>query len=263
MSSSGYIPNVTQIQQSNSTTYADLVGLLLGLPRILGETSSQYIKRLEFASNLLRTHPYQGALNEINLRLGTEPVEYISLSLPPNTIVTSSIAGITVGSNPVIPILTFDNDTMWNWRTLSQIVTSLNSITNVNATLLVADGPALQLARQTNSLWSFSESISGTRVQLTHTGIQVGSELFNQTVSSYTLTSDGLLVFSVEPQSGTEITYNYITNPYSLVGSPVALIGLTDPEFANVAETNTGILAYQVSEFVQAIMKTDLSYWGS
>lgn len=260
-----YIPNITEIQQTNSTTYADLLGLQLGLSRILGETADQYLKRLEFAANLIRTAPYAGAVNEINLRLGVKPSSYISLTLPDSipTIVKISIAGITIGSNPIIPMLTFASDTMWEWQMLSQVVTAINNIPFVSASLLVDDGPALQLARQTNSLWSFAESISGIQNQLKYVGIQVGTELFNQPVPSYTLTESGLLTFSFEPQAGTAITYNYIVNPYNIVGSPVALIGLTDPEFASVAETSNGVLAYQVNEFVQNIMSTDLSYWGS
>lgn len=261
---SPYNPNVTQIQLTNSTTYADTLGLQLGLPRILGETADQYLKRLEFAANLTRTAPYPGAVNEINLRLGVTPAAYISLTLPDSvpTVVTISIAGITIGSNPIIPLLTFASDAVWEWKLLSDIVSSINSIPFVTATLLVDDGPALQLARQSNSLWSFSETVSGIQTTLKYTGIQVGTEMFNQPTSSYTLTESGSLIFESEPQLGTNITYNYIVNPYNLVGSPVALIGLTDPEFTSVAETRDGVLAYQVSEFVQNIMSTDLSYWG-
>lgn len=258
-----YTPNVTQIQKVNSTTYADITGVDFGLPRLLGETAEQYLKRLEFAANLTRTAPYPGALNQINLALGLEPAPYIHLqfaSIP--QIVTSSIAGIVIGNHPSIPILTFDQDTMWDWQSLSEVVANINLISSVVATLLVPDGPAFQIARQTNSLWSFSEEITGIQYQLQHQGVVVGSELFDQTIPSYTLTEEGLLTFIQEPQIGTHITYNYIVGPYNMVGAPVALIGLTDPEFASVAETSNGVLAYQVSEFVQNIMETDLSYWG-
>jgi hypothetical protein len=258
-----YTPNVPQLTQTNSTTYADLIGLQLGLPRLLGETADQYIKRLEFATQLTRTAPYPGAVNQINLALGLKPGQYISLqftSIP--QVVTVSIAGVTIGNNPIIPLLTVDPDTMWDWQMLSQVVSGINELSGVTAALLVTDGPALQLARQTNSLWAFSENITGIQYQLQNEGVVVGSELFNQNIPTYTLTTGGLITFSAEPQSGTQITYNYIVSPYNLVGSPAALIGLTDPEFASVAETSNGVLAYQVSEFVQNIMGTDLSYWG-
>jgi hypothetical protein len=259
----GYTPNVTQLTETNSTTYADITGLQFGLPRLLGETSDHYVKRLEYAANLTRTAPYPGALNQINLALGLEPAPYIRLqfaSIP--YIVTSSIAGVVINNNPAIPLLTFDQDTMWDWQMLSQVVANMNLLNGVTATLLVPDGPAFQLARQTNSLWSFSEAVTGIQYQLQQSGVIVGSELFNQSVPTYTLTDAGLLTFSSQPQSDTEITYNYIVGPYNMVGSPVALIGLTDPEFASVAETSNGVLAYQVAEFVQNIMATDLSYWG-
>lgn len=261
---STYTPNITQLQESNSSTYVDLIGVQVGLPRLTGETALQYIKRLEFAVNIIRTHPYAGSLDEVNLQLGVEPALYISLNLPANTIVTASIAGVTVGSNPTVPLLTFDLDTTWNWRMLSDVVNDLNTVAPGIAALLVPDGPAFQIARQTNSIYSFGESISsvGLQTQLLHSGVQVGSEKFNQVVPPYTLTIKGILTFSSLPPSGVTITYNYIVTPYSLVGAPVALIGLTDPEFASMAQTPQGVIAYQVSEFVQAIMAEDRSYWS-
>lgn len=259
-----FTPNITQLQEINSTTYADLIGVQVGLPRLTGETADAYVKRLEFAVNLTRTHPYAGSLNEVNLQLGVEPALYISLNLSANIVIKSSVAGVKIGNKPIVPLLAFDADTMWNWRMLSAVVTDLNTATPGLATLLVSDGPAFQIARQTNSLYTFGESVSttGLQTQLKHSGIQVGKEQFNQAVPPYTLTAEGLLTFSAAPTAGTTITYNYVVTPYSLVGAPVALIGLTDPEFASVAETPSGVIAYQVSEFVQAIMAKDRSYWA-
>lgn len=257
-------PNIPHLQIANSTTYSDLLGLQLGLPRLLGETTNTYVKRLEFAAALSRKHPYQGALSEINLQLGVEPTQYINVQMGADQIISASIAGVVIGNIPstqtTIPLLEFDADTMWNWRLLSAVVADINKI--VPATLLVADGPAFQISRQTNSLWSFAESISGVHVQLKFSGVQVGSESFNQIVPSYSLSEDGQLVFDIEPPSNLTITYNYIIAPYNLVGAPVALIGFLDPEFASVAETPNSALAYQLREFIQSIMKIDRSYWA-
>jgi hypothetical protein len=254
-------PVTTASQLINSTTYADLLGLQLGLQRLLGETSRNYIKRLEAASVLKRDHPYEGALNEVNLQLGTIPSEYIHVDLAQGQIITVSIAGIVIDSNPVIPLLEFDSDSMWNFRMLSDVVRDINLY--VPATLLVTDSPAFQLARQSNSLWSVAEEIAGIQTQLLHSGVQQSTVSFNQPVPAFTLTSGGLLTFLSEPTDGTEITYNYIVTPYDLIGSPVALIGLKDPEFAQVAATNNSVIAYQVSEIIQSIMSTDRSYWAN
>lgn len=265
MSTSAYnSPNVNQIQQINSTSYADEVGLLIGLDRLPGETTTAYVQRLEAATQLRRDQPYEGALNGINLALGFEPATYISLALPADTVVSVSIAGIVVGDAPAVPLLTFDADSYWIFRTLSAVVTDLNELFSFSlATLLVPDGPAFQLARQTNSLYSFSEAVGGITWQLEQTvGVQVGSELFNLTPPAYTLTSTGSLVFASAPDPSLTITYNYIVTPYDLVGAPIALIGLTDPEFPTVAETTGNTIAYQVSEFVQAAMLQDRSYWA-
>ena len=260
-----YTPNITRLQATNSTTYADLIGLQMGLPRLSGETAISYIQRISAASHLVRTHAYEGAVNEINLQLGFVPQAYIGLNLAPNTIVSVSITGVVIGNNlslAPVPLLSFDLDTMWNWYMLSDVVNGINAITPGLATLLVTDGPAIQLARQTNSLWSLAEVVTGVQMQLQYSGIQVGSELFSQSVPSYTLSPAGLLTFSNEPLANTTITYNYVVTPYNLVGAPVALIGLADPQFQAVATTPTGALAYQVTEFIQTIMKEDLSYWA-
>lgn len=259
----------TQLKAVNSTSYADELGLLIGLDRLPSETTTAYVQRLEAAVRLRRDHPYEGLLNAANLALGFTPASYISLNLSNNMLVTCSIAGIQVGTSslfPLIPLLKFDEDSYWNFRTLSAVVEDLNNLIPGSipfAELLVNDGPAFQLARQTNSLYSFSEGVSGINHQLNQiAGVQVGSELFNQTVPSYTLSPKGILIFTTEPSVGTTITYNYIVTPYALVGAPVALIGLKDPEFAAVAETSNNTIAYQVSEFVQAAMLKDRSYWA-
>lgn len=251
---------INQIQLSNATTYVDLLGLQLGLTRLPGETANTYLKRLEAAARLIREHPYEGALNEMSLQLGFEPQVYATINAGDTDIITVSIAGVTVGTNPTVPILTFDSDTMWNWRLLSDVVSDLNKF--VPTTLKVKDGPAFQLARQSNSLWSFAENISGLQLQLQHSGVKVGSELFNQTVPSYVLDTTGTIKFSMEPSVGTQITYNYITSPYDVVGSPIAMIGLKDSEFSSVANAPNGALAYQIREFVQSIMLIDRSYWA-
>jgi hypothetical protein len=255
-----YSPNIPNLRQQNSTSYADTLGLQLGLDRLQGETTADYLKRLEFASRLRREHPYEGSLNEVSLQLGFEPTPYVNLPSIGTSIISISIAGVKIDAHPIIPLLTFDLDSMWKWRMISEVVADVNAITP--ATLLAADGPSFQLARQSNSLWSFAEDIAGTLVQLANTGVVVGSESFNQTVPSYMITSGGLITFSAEVPVGTQITYNYIVANYDVVGSPVAMIGLKDPEFSSIAVDNNSALAYQIREFVQTLMRADRSYWA-
>lgn len=248
-----------QLRQTNSTSYIDVLGLQLGLDRLQGESTIDYLKRIEAAARLRRDHPYEGATNEINLQLGFEPSIYIELPNLGSSIINITMAGIQIDNNPVIPLVTFDRDSLWNWRTLSDVTIDINNITQ--ATLMANDGPSFQLAKQSNSLWSFAEDIKGIEVNLLHSGVIVGSELFNQVVPSYVITEDGFITFSSELPAGVQITYNYLVSPYDIVGSPVSLIGLKDPEFVNIAEASTGVLAYQIREFVQQIMREDRSYW--
>jgi hypothetical protein len=50
--------------------------------------------------------------------------------------------------------------------------------------------------------------------------------------------------------------------PYECVTSQVGVIGMLEPSLSTIAATPSGGLAYQVREILQAIMKTDRSYWA-
>lgn len=70
---------ITTITQTNSTTYADEVGIQIGLPRLPGETSDAYVKRLNTATRVDTSQDYIGLLNEITLQLGLNIGYVISL----------------------------------------------------------------------------------------------------------------------------------------------------------------------------------------
>src|SRR5271156_52376 len=71
---------ITTITQTNSTTYADEVGIQIGLPRLPGETSEAYVKRLNTATRVDTSQDYIGLLNEITLQLGLNIGYLISLA---------------------------------------------------------------------------------------------------------------------------------------------------------------------------------------
>ena len=258
--------STTDIQQINSTTYVDLLGVLLGLERIIGESSDEYIERLYQATRLSRGHEYVGALNEVNLQLNLDLKRAISLSGSTDTNVTVAIDGITLSNTTETVsagLLTLDPDDAWTWRLLSDIVTDLNKKSStVTATLLIADAPTLVLAKQSNKISVIAEEISGQSVNLEKTGIVSGSVAFNNSISGYTLDADnGFIHFNSPVPSGTQISYDYQVWPYSLVSSEGAIIGMSEPSLANVAEGPNGKLVYQIREVVQSIMKADRSYW--
>src|SRR3954447_23762572 len=64
-----------KISVANSTSYVDFLGLYAGLSRFPGETSDQFAYRIQRAVNLNLSSNYEGLLNQINLRLGLQPVE--------------------------------------------------------------------------------------------------------------------------------------------------------------------------------------------
>lgn len=256
---------LTTITPTNSTTYADEVGVSIGLPRLPGETAESYVKRLKLATRIDTNQDYRGLLNEITLRLGLVSAKLIALAADSPISVTVNLAGIVLTNGSItqnIPLLTVDVDDSWTWRFLSDIVTDINNGTLVNATLLVSDAPTIKLATQSNTLTVLAQPIQGQNINLGVTGVLVGTEVFSTVVPSYTLLPTGSLIFSAPVPLGTTITYKYQIWPYNLVGGDVGLISLLDPAVSTVAQGPNGTMIYQMREAVQTIMQQDRSYWA-
>jgi hypothetical protein len=256
---------INEVQESNSTTYIDILGVLLGLSRLPSETSQSFYDRLMRATKSNRTHQYIGLINELSLQLGLNLHLAVQLSGPVLTNVSVSIAGISLSNSSLtaitIPIFTVDADDLWTWRMLSAVVADINTA-GYAAEMLIEDVPAITLLKQQNIMLVVAMPISGQDIDLGYSGILVGTELFNTTVPSYTLTSDGNLSFSSPVSSGTQITFKWQAWPYNIVSCDVNVLSLTDPSLSAVAVTPDGNLIYQVREYIQNIMQTDQSYWG-
>jgi hypothetical protein len=250
----------------NSTTYADVAGLPFGLERLPGEDSHAFIDRLYSAVSSRRDHSFQGTVNEIALQLGLRVRTGITVSsTDPSAVISCSVQGVRLVSGATdvtYPLLTIEEDGLWKWRLLSDLVSDIDTTSGFTATLTIADGPALQLVRQGNVNTVINEQIEGNRDQLARAGIISGSERFNKAVPSYTLSSSGLLIFSTEPAADLTISYQYLTMPYEMVCSEVGVLGLLDPNLNQAAVTGGGVLAYQVREALQEIMEEDPSYWA-
>jgi len=249
----------------NSTTYVDLLGILVGLTRMPGEASDVFLDRVTRAGVLKRTPDYVGLMNELHLQFGFDLSLAISVACADSYTLSVDLAGVHFASPRAAvnsPLMTIGPEDFWEWRMFSQIVADLNAAIGVTATLLVDDAPAFQLAYQSNTMLAVAEPISGTLVQLVHPGFQLGSESFSGPVSGYSLCSDSVLEFSQAVPDGTCISYRYKLRPYTLISSPVFLLSLVDPNLSAVATTPDRGMAYQVKEFVQELVGQDLSYWA-
>lgn len=262
---------ITTITQTNSTTYADEVGVLIGLSRLPGETSESYVKRLKTATRVDTSQDYIGLLNELIIQLGlniTQSIQLVSLSSNPLT-VNVNLAGIVLTDTVLtdvtqtIPVVTVDIDNAWTWTLLSNIVDEINTGTVATATLIVADAPSMTVASQSNVLTVIAQSISGQNVNLGYDDVVVGSEIFNVPVPTYTLTSAGILTFTSPVPAGTQITYQRLIWPYTIITGDVAILSLLDPAVGQMAQGSNGTIVYQVEEAVQAIAAQDQSYWGA
>lgn len=255
------------IVQVNSTTYADLLGALVGLRRFTGETSEAFRDRVWTASHADRSANYFGLLNELNLQLGLKPTDAIRVwSTSGDVDVTLSLAGIrlTKGVETVlIPTVSTDGDDMWVWKSFSDLVAAINESGLCYAAVIGEDGYAFSLVHQSSRRTVLYEPIHGAMVKLAHAGLVEGSEVFSEPVSAYIVSdSKQVLTFDTPVQDGTTISYKYRTSPFTLVSSPVGLLSLVDPNLAKLAVTENNTLVYQMREYLQAIMSQDKSYWG-
>lgn len=260
---------IRQITQTNSTTYADELGVLIGLSRLPGESSESYVKRLKTATRVDTSQDYVGLLNELTLQLGLQISKLISLTSNTSNSLTvvSALTGIVLTdtvtlATQTIPILTIDIDDAWSWRQLSDVVGEINTGTVATASLLVTDGPTIQLAKQSNTLTIIAQEISGQNVDLGFTGILIGSELFNVAVPPYTLDINGKMIFAAPVPDGTQITYKRLVWPYNLIGGDVSIVSLLDPAVKTMAQGPNGTIVYQIREVVQSIVSQDQSYWA-
>lgn len=257
---------ITAVNNVNSTSYIDELGISIGLSRLPGETSDEYIRRLRTATRINTGQDYVGLLNEISLRLGLKVERAISLDGNTPFDVAVSLAGISLSTDTEthnIPLVTVDVDDAWTWRKLSDIVSDIDSLGLVTVSLDVDDGPSLKLAKQSNIVTTIAQPISGQDIALNTVNIITNSIKFNNPVSGYVLdTSDGTLEFSQPVLDGTTISYRRRIWPYSIITSEAALISLLDPSLQEVAQGPNGSIVYQVREMIQSIVNQDLSYWG-
>jgi hypothetical protein len=260
--------STTQIQPVNSLTYADMAGLNLGLSRLGGEDSVAFLKRCYLATTRRRDHSYEGAQDELCLQLGLAQWAGIALSSSDQALTVMARIGLvtvtTLGVTYSIPTVTLDADRYWTWRKLSNVVEDLGAIPGVTAKLLGPDGPALQIANQSNVITVVNEPITAVDQNLEHSNLIPTSVIFNTLPGSYQLDPNaGTLRLISTPPAGLSISYQYIAQPYNLVSSEVGLFGLVEPSLAKVGIGPDNVLAYQLREAVQAIMAADLSYWAN
>ncbi len=263
-------------QAYNSTTYVDQLSILLGLyqdrlpgntaAQQLGESASAFLSSLYKAASERRDHTIEGFINDVAAHLGLN-VQPGVLITPPDqtTVITVSGGRITFvdGSTTVIiPTVTIDPDDFWKWRMLSDVVSDINTLTTCVATLQIPDTYAIQLVPQSSLGCSVGETVTNASSTLNHSGIVVGSELFNLPVPKYTLTSSGSLNLSASPTAGTKISYIYNLAPFILTCSEVSVISLKDPALQTTALCPDGSMVYQVREFVYQILAQDPCYWG-
>jgi len=245
------------IQTVNSLTYADVAGLQLGLPRLPGEATPVYVERLYRAAVSRRDHSYEGLLDGLVLEFGLQQV--VAGHIHGDVPVAIAPGRITLGA-AVVPTVVLEDDTYLVWRTLGEVFADINRLSGFTAELTAdATLPALQLARQGNVFTAINEVVESEEHTLAHAGAIRDSLRFNQTITGWQLTDNALALSGVP--GGLTVSYQYLANPFDVVISEVGLLNLADPSLARVAVNEHNVLAYQIREFIQAVMKADRSYW--
>src|ERR1017187_7312683 len=254
------------LQPYNSVSYVDVVALQLGLQRLPREPADTFLDRLYQAASNVRDHSMQGTIDQLAFELGLSVAAGIQISSSDPTVLIAVSFGqilITQGTTKtIIPLLTITQDNFWSWLQLSDIVAAINAQTFCTAVLLGPDGPTWQLPSQSSLNISVAESVSAIKSKLDHTGVVVGSERFNVAVPSYTLTTDGELVFVSNPPANTQVTYVYNISPFQLAVSQIGTFSFMDPTLPAYAAGVNGALVYQLGEYVQDLLTQDPCYWG-
>ena len=256
---------MTSSPAMNSTTYVDLLGILVGIERMPGEESGVFAERVARAGVLKRTADYVGLMNELHLQFGFDLSRAISIESETAYDLWVDLAGVHLRSSFASvdsPRMVIDAEGFWEWRALSQIVTDLNTAGGVTAALLIDDAPAFQLPSQSNTMLAVGEPIQGSLVQLAHPGFQPGSEAFSAMVPKYSVRADSVLEFDHDLPTGMRISYRYKLTPYTLITSPVFLLSTVDPNLGVLATAPDGNMAYQMREFIQELAGKDRSYWA-
>jgi hypothetical protein len=257
------------IQQINSTSYPDTMGLYVGLPRLLGEANPTYLKRLYDYSASVKDNTNVGVLNQLNIKLGLEPFQTISVSTTDSYMILTYSSGLLTITTPdpntyAYQAVQMAPDTYWTWNQLSEMVAFINTIPAYTAILIGDDGSCRTLAKQTNMFSALSESISvdfNGAYTFAHSGMIPSSLIFNSTVPPYNLREDQIFFNGTVP-SNLEASYQYQITPYSMVSCPANIMALTDPNLAVVGIDEYNRPAFQIAEAIQTIQTIDRSYWG-
>ncbi len=115
-----------QITPYNSTTYVDLLGILVGLRRLTGESAATFMERIRTAAAANRGVNYLGVLNELSIELNLPLTKAIHIEDDTGAFEASvSISGLSLSNanqTTTIPLLSFTPDGFWKWSMLSALV---------------------------------------------------------------------------------------------------------------------------------------------
>src|SRR5947209_7601657 len=145
---------LNQFGDVNSTTYADVAALGSGLDRLPGESSAAFLERVARANVEVHSHVYEGVVNAIAAQLGLRVQPGIRITGPADTTLVCDLSGLTLRSGQALltcPLVTLDEDEVWQWVSLAGIVSTINDSAIWTAVLLVDDAAAATLCRQTNA----------------------------------------------------------------------------------------------------------------
>lgn len=254
-----------QIVPVNSTSYIDMLGVSAGLERLPDEDAAGFAERIDLAVSASRGAEYAGLMNSLALELGLSMRQAIHISADADFDADVTFGQLRLAKGGVsvdLPLLSLTSDDFWQWRSLSEVASAVAALPGYTAVFEGADGPALQLVRQSNRQLVVGEELSGGRsAVLAHGPVVAGSEVFSQAVGSYTI-AGRTLQFAAQPPAGTAVSYRYRVCPYGLIASPAAVLSLADPQVREKATGTNGAVIHQAREYLQEILRRDGSYWG-
>ncbi len=233
----------------------DRFGLLLGLPRLEGERNPEYKQRLFDVFVNRSNSTYRGLINGITRELGlqlNQPLRITRISGTNPVIVFLNTKCLVfsdyASANPVAEFDRFDYSA--GAFTVQQLATKINStgIFSCQVDPTYANKRSMTILNQSNLSLVSSEDISraGGRIKLENSNIipnsiAIRSSNLLERVSNVALMRKagqyyidpalGIIDTLQGPAPGSSIRYQYISNTYKVIASPVIIHDLQSDDF--------------------------------
>ena len=260
----------SEISVYNSTTHADLLGVLVGLERFPGEPADRFLERIRKACLMRRDGGRLQVLVELSLQIDEPILRAGAIATTNPARIRVSFAGIQVtdlggGLVAQAPFVETTEDGFWRWRTVREIRSELSGMPGLQVSLDMKDEEfALSLVPQTNSVWETAIPENGVALipqadEVDPSRVRIDGD------SPARVEREGdfyKVTFQGPSRTGVQaVSWERLKRSLELVKSRIILFSVSDPEVVAAAKLPGSALTYQMREYLDELMRRDRSYW--